>query len=244
MATRAREVLDSGLARGRRQQRVLDSFMLPLPWIASRSQVNGKVAPVVKMKDYVGELQYVAFSLLKGASATVQVRIIGPPSPGHAGPDHDGSTTSNGSTSSGTSGPAAAGYTLKPPYRAPATTWSPGTKSITFTLALADYLILQLDDGRALVILADNAPEKAPRRGDPGVLSVADLGILPSASPYAYQGDAIQKAIDTVLAPNNTCAPSNLPSCASWPCALAMRTSAPPIVLAFPVSSRHLQYCV
>ena len=35
------------------------------------------------------------------------------------------------------------------------------------------------------------------------VLSVADLGIRPSASPNRYQGDKIQQAIDTLLDPGS-----------------------------------------
>ena len=81
-------------------------------------------------------------------------------------------------------------FVLKPPHRAPISTYSHENRTITFTLSEPTYLLLQFNDsvahlGGLLAIFAEAKPMSPlsdPHAGysDPGVVSVARPSPIPS----------------------------------------------------------------
>lgn len=104
---------------------------------------------VIRMKDYVGFIQYAAFSVAEDAwPATVSVSV-------------DAVAVAN-----------PANHTLKPQHRAPVTTFDRSTATITFTLREPGYFLLQFGSSgpeHVLLIFADPAQLSPGIAADPGV---------------------------------------------------------------------------
>ena len=138
--------------------------------------VNGAPVEAVIMRDYRGHMQTAQF-VLRGGSAAVEVAVTGVEDP--------------------------SAHALKPRRRQIATSFSDGT--IRFTVTEPQYLVLQFDSSpHALMLFIEQKPSPTPTGA--GVATLASFGVRPTDGDAAEwradqtRGDAIQKAIDTVLA--------------------------------------------
>ena len=138
--------------------------------------VNGAPVEAVIMRDYRGHMQTAQF-VLRGGSAAVEVAVTGIENP--------------------------SAHALKPRRRQIATSFSDGT--IRFTVTEPQYLVLQFDSSpHALMLFIEQDPGPTPTGA--GVATLASFGVRPTDGDAAEwradqtRGDAIQKAIDTVLA--------------------------------------------